>query len=168
MAERPRPTGAPSTEQKRLDSGTSAWAMITDAGSGTGADGIVVIPAPRRCDWLRVEPIRRVGRVELQIAAEQDGRDIRGSHGQAGMAGLCCFHRVHGECPDRIGHEVMGGARRWGVVPGRCGLILHEMLHSASVRDRIACAEIVSKRTVHSAGYVCTEVAPGGQRPGRR
>ena len=110
-----------------------------------------------------------VGRVELQIAAEQDGRDIRCSHRQPGMPGICRFDGVHGEGPDRIGHEVMGGTRRWDVVPGRCRLILHEMLHSASVRDRIACAEIVSKRAVDPRRTrLQLKLRPGGQRLGRR
>jgi hypothetical protein len=38
--------------------------MITERGSGTGAGGTDVMPAPRRCDVVRVEPSRRVGRVE--------------------------------------------------------------------------------------------------------
>jgi hypothetical protein len=38
--------------------------MITVRGSATGADGIVVMPAPSRCEPVRAESIRRVGRVE--------------------------------------------------------------------------------------------------------
>jgi hypothetical protein len=57
----------------------------------------------------------------------------------------------------------MGGTRRWDVVPGRCCLILHEVLHSASVRDRIACAEIVSKRAVDTPA---AEPAPRWTTPG--
>jgi len=37
--------------------------MITERGSGTGAGGTDVMPAPRRCELVRVEPRRRVGRV---------------------------------------------------------------------------------------------------------
>ena len=36
---------------------------MTERGSGTGADGIDVIPAPSRWDAVREDPMRRVGRV---------------------------------------------------------------------------------------------------------
>src|SRR6478609_1719798 len=60
---RDRPTFSPHLEQKRLSSGTSGLAMSTDCGSGTGADGTVVMPAPR-C-WIRDVALtsRRVGRL---------------------------------------------------------------------------------------------------------
>ena len=60
---RDRPTFSPHLEQKRLSSGTSGLAMSTDCGSGTGADGTVVMPAPR-C-WIREVALtrRRVGRL---------------------------------------------------------------------------------------------------------
>jgi hypothetical protein len=38
--------------------------MITERGSGTGAGGTDVMPAPRRCELVRVEPRRRVGRLD--------------------------------------------------------------------------------------------------------
>jgi hypothetical protein len=52
--------------------------MITERGSGTGADGIDVMPAPSRCDVVRVVARRRVGRVEPARAepiGELDSRD---------------------------------------------------------------------------------------------
>ena len=60
---RQRPTGSPHSEQNRFSSATSGLAMTTDCGSGTGADGTVVIPAPR-C-WIRLSRStrRRVGRL---------------------------------------------------------------------------------------------------------
>jgi hypothetical protein len=60
---RERPTFSPHFEQNRFSSATSGLAMTTDAGSGTGADGTVVIPAPW-C-WMRAVPLtsRRVGRL---------------------------------------------------------------------------------------------------------
>src|SRR5438093_13465570 len=60
---RARPTFSPQAEQKRFSSGTSGLAMTTDCGSGTGADGTVVMPAPR-C-WIRAVALtsRRVGRL---------------------------------------------------------------------------------------------------------
>ena len=62
-AARDRPTCSPHLEQKRFSSGTSGLAITTDWGSGTGADGTVVMPAPR-C-WIRAvaRTSRRVGRL---------------------------------------------------------------------------------------------------------
>src|SRR6478609_10635655 len=67
-----RPTGAPHEEQNRLSSGTCGLASTTDFGSGTGADGTVVMPAPR-C-WMRLlaATSRRVGRLDT-LRAEPIG-----------------------------------------------------------------------------------------------
>jgi hypothetical protein len=48
--------------QNRLSSDTSGLARISERGSGTGAAGTDVMPAPSRCDLVRVVPRRRVGR----------------------------------------------------------------------------------------------------------
>jgi hypothetical protein len=49
-------------EQNRFSSATDGSVSTTDAGSGTGAAGTVVIPAPRCCAADRVDNNRRVGR----------------------------------------------------------------------------------------------------------
>jgi len=63
LPSRDRPTGAPHLEQNRFSSVIWGSAMITERGSGTGAGGMDVIPAPSRdvrvCVVLRL----RVGRV---------------------------------------------------------------------------------------------------------
>src|SRR5436309_6177940 len=69
---RARPTFSPQAEQKRFSSGTSGLASTTDRGSGTGADGTVVMPAPR-CWVSAVDATRRrVGRV-VPLRAEPIG-----------------------------------------------------------------------------------------------
>ena len=73
-----RPTAAPQLAQNRLSSATSGSAMMTERGSGTGADGTEVMPAPRRWDWVRVEPRRRVGRVDAAAGrADRRARNAR-------------------------------------------------------------------------------------------
>ena len=69
-----RPTGAPQDAQKRFSSATSAFLRTTLRGSGTGAAGTEVMPAPR-C-WVRVRFVtnRRVGRVP-PARAEPSGVD---------------------------------------------------------------------------------------------
>jgi hypothetical protein len=52
--------------------------MITSRGSGTGAGGTDVSPAPSRCEWVLVEPSRRVGRVapaRAEPIGELDSRE---------------------------------------------------------------------------------------------
>jgi hypothetical protein len=52
--------------------------MIASRGSCTGAGGTDVMPAPSRCEWVRVEPRRRVGRVapaRAEPMGELDSRD---------------------------------------------------------------------------------------------
>jgi len=46
--------------------------MIAERGSGTGIGGMDVMPAPRRCECVRAEPVRRVGPV-LPARAEPIG-----------------------------------------------------------------------------------------------
>ena len=53
----------------------------------------------------------RIGRVEFEEAREQDGGDIGRAHGQAGMAGIGLFDRVHRQRADGIRHAVVIGAR---------------------------------------------------------
>ena len=56
-----------------------------------------------------------IGRVEFQNVAPENRRDIGHAHRQAGMAALGLLHRIEGEKADRIGHRVVGHARRhWG------------------------------------------------------
>jgi len=71
------PTGDPHLAQNRLSSDTSGLAMITERGSGTGAAGTDVMPAPRRCVLVRVEPRRRVGRVPCARAEPIGALDSR-------------------------------------------------------------------------------------------
>ena len=53
----------------------------------------------------------RIGRIEFEEAREQDGGDIGRAHGQAGMAGIGLFDRVHRQRADGVGHAVVIGAR---------------------------------------------------------
>ena len=66
---------------------------------------------------------RRVGRIELEEAREQDRGDVGGAHGQAGMAGFRLFDRIHGERADRIRHAIVhsAGRRRDSGGGGFCG-----------------------------------------------
>ncbi|GIG23106.1 hypothetical protein Cch01nite_38300 [Cellulomonas chitinilytica] len=59
---RPRPTFAPHAGQNRFASGTCGSAITEPSGSGTGAGGTVVRPAPSRAPRSRVDevPTRRV------------------------------------------------------------------------------------------------------------
>ena len=66
--------------------------------------------AGREDETVAVGP-RRIGRVEFEKAREQDGGDIGRAHGQAGMAGLGLFDRVHGQRADGVGHAIVIGAR---------------------------------------------------------
>ncbi len=50
----------------------------------------------------------RIGRVELQEAREQHGRDVGRAHRQAGMAGFRLLHRVHGQRADGVRHARVG------------------------------------------------------------
>ena len=54
----------------------------------------------------------RIGRIELQKAREQHGRDIGRAHRQAGMSGLRLLDRIHRQRADGVGHAVVIGARR--------------------------------------------------------
>src|SRR5262245_61894349 len=71
---RDRPTCAPHAAQNRLSSGTSGLAMTDERGSGTGADGTVVMPAPRCCVRALDATRRRVGRL-VPARAEPIGVD---------------------------------------------------------------------------------------------
>ena len=66
--------------------------------------------AGREHEAVAVGP-RRIGRVEFEEAREQHGGDIGRAHGQAGMAGIGLFDRVHCQRPDGIRHAVVIGAR---------------------------------------------------------
>jgi hypothetical protein len=46
-----------------LSSATSALAISTDRGSGSGAEGTDVMPAPSRWDRVRLDPMRLAGRL---------------------------------------------------------------------------------------------------------
>ena len=61
-------------------------------------------------------PIRpgRVGGVELQVSGEQHGGDVGHAHGHAGMAAASGLHRVHGQHPDGVGHDVRRHRKRGG------------------------------------------------------
>src|SRR3954453_11231160 len=72
---RERPTGLPQFGQYRRSSGTSGLTMIAELGSITGADGTVVIPAPRRAprNRLDVAPGGRFASVPRAAGAEPRG-----------------------------------------------------------------------------------------------
>ncbi len=56
----------------------------------------------------------RIGRIELQEAREQHGRDVGRAHRQAGMAGFRLLDRVHRERADGVRHAVVQRTRRFG------------------------------------------------------
>ena len=64
----------------------------------------------REHEAVPVGPVGARG-VELEEAAEENGRDIGKAHGHAGMAGTRLLHRVHRESADRVRHIRVTGAR---------------------------------------------------------
>ncbi len=79
--------------------------------------------AGREHEAVAVGP-RRIGRIELEEAREQHGRDVGRAHRQAGMAGFRLLDRVHGERADGVGHAVVQRTRRSGravIAAGRGG-----------------------------------------------
>ena len=57
-----------------------------------------------------------IGDVVFEMAREQHRGDIRGAHGQAGVAGFGFLDGIHGEGAHGIGHLRMGDGRRRGLV----------------------------------------------------
>ena len=69
--------------------------------------------AGRQDEAVAVGPVR-VGRIEFQVAREQDRGDVGHAHRHAGMAGLRLLDGVHGEGANRIGHTGRIDARSHG------------------------------------------------------
>ena len=97
---------------------------------------------------VAVRPVRR-GRIELEVAREKDGRDIGGTHGKPGMAGLGALDGVHAERADRVRHA----------------LVLLEIDHFEDLCPEPGCAS-ERKTQVHPARSDDGQVAVGLTGPG--
>ena len=80
---------------------------------------------------VTVRPVR-VLRIELQELGEQYRGDVRRTHRQARMAGICLLHGIHGKGANRIGHMaglfggIVGHARLvpWKMERGNVGEVI--------------------------------------------